>query len=184
MITDENDDNNKHPYLSLGKWIAPKSKNKLWDVAMILIGTMVVFCVDSAMTWRVFFGSARAHQTKAARWIQAVCRVGYPSNSLRYHMAMVIPLLSFVEGGSIFIFVLFVVILFGVHITCSKDLSYSERKDTDLPSGHDDPSRPSRVKTWLLPQGTWLPRTCTSMGGLFFASYTSSRLSHFWVWFV
>eukprot|EP00759_Apiculatamorpha_spiralis_P047808 PhF_6_TR4334/c0_g1_i1/m.5840 len=154
LFTDENSAH-KHPYLSLGKWIEPKSKKKLWDVALILIGTMFVSIADSAVTWRVYFASS-PHQANAIRWIQAVCRVGYPGNSLRYHMSMVIPLLSFVEGGSIVLFVLFVVVLVGIHTTCSKELSYSESKDADL----------SPIKLWLIPQGTWLPRTCTSLGGL------------------
>eukprot|EP00759_Apiculatamorpha_spiralis_P021266 PhF_6_TR26204/c0_g1_i1/m.37315 len=181
--------NNRRPYLSLGRIVPPPSTSSsdsmqdAWEVSMVLL------TVGAGYIFHILIVGIVRYSSNKKDWIGVVSRYKYPQYSIRLHATMVLPVTACmtlvvsqsmtslsVKIASILAWIGFLVCLLGFHIVISSNaLTFQPLVIT------------KGGPNWFSSHGVWRPKLCVSMAGMFFSSYRQCVEGvfvspHVWFW--
>eukprot|EP00759_Apiculatamorpha_spiralis_P023610 PhF_6_TR27202/c0_g1_i10/m.39993 len=193
------DDSLRRPIISLGRVVPPtyptspkngviqlRVEEDAWEVVMLYMTSASLYALHLVVT--VVWGQWKKNKNKTLRWyVRSVSRCVYPGSSIRYHMSVLLPMVSScIAGmyvphhdlvGMMVVGLLgYVVVLILFHVT-------STLGGGGIPLRYVEVSAPSTasssvIRSLFTAGGRWAPASSVSVGGPFFASYSGPRTSH------
>eukprot|EP00759_Apiculatamorpha_spiralis_P005795 PhF_6_TR13426/c0_g1_i5/m.21416 len=191
----------RHSILSLARFtddVMQKSHSsslyvlEAWEVMMLALSsgvTLALHCVTLLLM--VMSGSRSTNEkTKQMVWLRSILKSKFPGFSLRYHITLIIPMVSSCtatvllnQNLALQVYLVLSVILY---ISCAILIHMYSYTNTFVSCIVPTIQTRRKVTYWLLPRGEWTARFRETMGGVMFHSYApvsgNAFSAHVWVW--